>query len=66
MEFGILMTSHPNPVEEPYPHQGVTTRTTEEILRSLKLFAQHVIPAFHPPASCMAGGIGMDFRQRVG
>jgi hypothetical protein len=31
MEFGILMTSHPNPVEEPYPHQGVTARTTEEI-----------------------------------
>ncbi|MCA3312739.1 MAG: hypothetical protein ING24_00085 [Roseomonas sp.] len=54
MEFGILMTSHPNPVEEPYPHQGVTTRTTEEILRSLTLFAQHVIPAFHPSASCMA------------
>jgi hypothetical protein len=53
MEFGILMTSHPNPVEEPYPHQGVTARTTEEILRSLTFFAQHVIPAFHPPASCM-------------
>ena len=34
MEFGILMTSHPNPVEEPYPHQGVTARTTEEILRA--------------------------------
>jgi hypothetical protein len=53
MEFGILMTSHPNPVEEPYPHQGVTARTTEEILRSLTLFAQHVIPAFSPLASCM-------------
>ena len=54
MEFGILMTSHANPVEEPYPHQGVTARTTEEILCSLTLFAQHVIPAFHPPASRMA------------
>jgi hypothetical protein len=54
MEFGILMTSHPNPVEEPNPHQGVTARTTDEILCSLTLFAQHVIPAFHPPASCMA------------
>ena len=54
MEFSILMTSHPNPVEEPYPHQGVTARTTEEILCSLTLFAQHVIPAFHPPASRMA------------
>jgi hypothetical protein len=53
MEFGILMTSHPNPVEEPYPHQGVTARTTEEILCSLTLFAQHVIPAFSPLASCM-------------
>ena len=66
MEFGILMTSHPNPVEEPYPHQGVTARATEEILRSLTLFAQQAIPAFHPAASCMAGGIGMDFRLRVG
>ena len=54
MEFGILMTSHPNPVQEPYSHEGVTARTTEEILRSLTLFAQHVIPAFHPPAICMA------------
>jgi hypothetical protein len=54
MEFGIRMTSHPNPVEEPYPHQGATALTTQEILRSLTLFAQHVIPAFHPPASCMA------------
>jgi len=53
MEFGILMTSHPNPVEEPYPYQGVTARTTEEILCSLTLFAQHVIPAFHTPASCV-------------
>jgi len=54
MEFGILMTSHPNPVEEPYPHQCVTACTTEEILRSLALFAQHVIPAFRPLASCVA------------
>jgi hypothetical protein len=54
MEFGILMTSHPNLVEEPDPHQGATALTTEEILCSLALFAQHVIPAFHPPASCMA------------
>jgi hypothetical protein len=53
MEFGILVTSHPNPVEEPYPHQGVTARTTEEIQRSLTFFAQHVIPAFRPPASRM-------------
>ncbi len=54
MEFGILMTSHTNPVEEPYPHQGVTARNIEEILCSLTLFAQHVIPAFRPSASCMA------------
>jgi hypothetical protein len=32
----------------------LTALTTEEILRSLTLFAQHAIPAFHPPASCMA------------
>ena len=54
MEFGILMTSHLNPVEEPYPHRGLTARTSEEILRSPTLFAQHVIPAFRPPASRIA------------
>ena len=31
MEFGILLTSHPNPKEEPYPHRGVHARTTEEV-----------------------------------
>ncbi len=34
MEFGILVTSHPNPVEEPYPHQAVHARTTDEIIRA--------------------------------
>jgi alkanesulfonate monooxygenase SsuD/methylene tetrahydromethanopterin reductase-like flavin-dependent oxidoreductase (luciferase family) len=31
MEFGILFTSHPNHVTEPYPHQAVHARVTAEI-----------------------------------
>jgi alkanesulfonate monooxygenase SsuD/methylene tetrahydromethanopterin reductase-like flavin-dependent oxidoreductase (luciferase family) len=31
MEFGILFTSHPNHVSEPYPHQAVHARVTAEI-----------------------------------
>jgi alkanesulfonate monooxygenase SsuD/methylene tetrahydromethanopterin reductase-like flavin-dependent oxidoreductase (luciferase family) len=31
MEFGILFTSHPNHVTEPYPHQDVHARVTAEI-----------------------------------
>jgi alkanesulfonate monooxygenase SsuD/methylene tetrahydromethanopterin reductase-like flavin-dependent oxidoreductase (luciferase family) len=31
MEFGILFTSHPNPVSEPYPHRDVHARVTAEI-----------------------------------
>jgi alkanesulfonate monooxygenase SsuD/methylene tetrahydromethanopterin reductase-like flavin-dependent oxidoreductase (luciferase family) len=72
MEFGILFTSHPNHVAEPYPHRDVHARVTAEIeaadrlgydtawvaehyppyygheraMRSLTLFAEHVIPAF--------------------
>ena len=32
MEFGILFTSHPNHVTEPYPHQDVHSRVTAEIV----------------------------------
>jgi alkanesulfonate monooxygenase SsuD/methylene tetrahydromethanopterin reductase-like flavin-dependent oxidoreductase (luciferase family) len=31
MEFGILFTSHPNHVSEPYPHRDVHARVTSEI-----------------------------------
>jgi alkanesulfonate monooxygenase SsuD/methylene tetrahydromethanopterin reductase-like flavin-dependent oxidoreductase (luciferase family) len=31
MEFGILFTSHPNHVAEPYPHRDVHARVTAEI-----------------------------------
>jgi alkanesulfonate monooxygenase SsuD/methylene tetrahydromethanopterin reductase-like flavin-dependent oxidoreductase (luciferase family) len=31
MEFGILFTSHPNHVSEPYPHREVHARVTAEI-----------------------------------
>ena len=31
MEFGVLFTSHPNHVTEPYPHRGVHARVTAEI-----------------------------------
>ena len=31
MTFGILFTSHPNPVSEPYPHRVVHARVMAEI-----------------------------------
>jgi alkanesulfonate monooxygenase SsuD/methylene tetrahydromethanopterin reductase-like flavin-dependent oxidoreductase (luciferase family) len=31
MEFGVLFTSHPNHVTEPYPHRAVHARVTAEI-----------------------------------
>jgi alkanesulfonate monooxygenase SsuD/methylene tetrahydromethanopterin reductase-like flavin-dependent oxidoreductase (luciferase family) len=34
MEVGILFTSHPDPVSEPYPHQAIHARTTREILEA--------------------------------
>src|SRR5262249_8866971 len=37
MEFGILVTSHPNTDTEPYPHRGVHVRVTSEILRADEL-----------------------------
>ena len=37
MEFGVLLTSHPNPKEEPYPHRGVHQRTTEEVIEAERL-----------------------------
>lgn len=37
MEFGILFTSHPHKDNEPYPHQGVHARVTDEILAADRL-----------------------------
>jgi alkanesulfonate monooxygenase SsuD/methylene tetrahydromethanopterin reductase-like flavin-dependent oxidoreductase (luciferase family) len=37
MEFGILFTSHPHKDREPYPHQAVHARVTDEILAADRL-----------------------------
>ena len=37
MEFGILFTSHPHKDREPYPHQGVHARVTDEIIAADRL-----------------------------
>lgn len=34
MRVGILFTSHPDPVTEPYPHQAIHARTTREIIEA--------------------------------
>ena len=37
MQIGILHTSHPDPVTEPYPHHAVHARTTREVLEAEEL-----------------------------
>jgi alkanesulfonate monooxygenase SsuD/methylene tetrahydromethanopterin reductase-like flavin-dependent oxidoreductase (luciferase family) len=37
VEFGILFTSHPNAIEEPYPHRDVHARVTDEIIEAERL-----------------------------
>lgn len=37
MEFGILFTSHPHRDREPYPHQAVHARVTDEIVTADRL-----------------------------
>lgn len=37
MEFGILFTSHPHKDREPYPHQAVHARVTDEIVTADRL-----------------------------
>ena len=37
MDFGILFTSHPHKDREPYPHQAVHARVTEEIVAADRL-----------------------------
>ena len=34
MKVGVLFTSHPDPKTEPYPHQAVHARVTEEVLEA--------------------------------
>ena len=36
MEAGILLTSHPDPKDEPYPHQAIHARVTQEVLEAEK------------------------------
>lgn len=48
MEFGILYTSHPHKDREPYPHQAVHARVTEEIIAADRLgFATAWIAEHH-------------------
>ena len=47
MEVGILFTSHPDPETEPYPHQAIHARTTEEILEAEALGFDSVWIAEH-------------------
>ena len=37
MEAGILLTSYPDPKDEPYPHQAIHARVTQEVLEAEKL-----------------------------
>lgn len=51
MEFGVLFTAQPNPIEEPHSHRDVHVRTTDEVvardkaMRSRELFAERVAAA---------------------
>ena len=47
MEVGILLTSHPDPKSEPYPHQAIHERVTREILEAEELGFDSVWIAEH-------------------
>ena len=47
MEFGILFTSHPNPVAEPYPHRDVHARVTKQVVRADELGYDYAWVAEH-------------------
>ena len=47
MEFGILFTSHPNTVAEPYPHRDVHARVTKQIVRADELGYDYAWVAEH-------------------
>lgn len=37
MEFGLLLTSHPDPKSEPYPHHAIHARVTQEVIEAEEL-----------------------------
>ena len=47
MEFGILFTSHPNTVAEPYPHRDVHARVTKQVVRADELGYDYAWVAEH-------------------
>jgi alkanesulfonate monooxygenase SsuD/methylene tetrahydromethanopterin reductase-like flavin-dependent oxidoreductase (luciferase family) len=47
MKIGILYTSHPDPVTEPFPHHAVHARTTREVLEAEELGFDSVWIAEH-------------------
>ena len=47
MRVGILFTSHPDPVTEPYPHQAIHARVTREIMEAEELGFDSVWIAEH-------------------
>jgi alkanesulfonate monooxygenase SsuD/methylene tetrahydromethanopterin reductase-like flavin-dependent oxidoreductase (luciferase family) len=47
VEVGILLTSHPDPKSEPYPHQAIHERVTREILEAEELGFDSVWIAEH-------------------
>src|SRR5260370_15102981 len=47
MEFGILFTSHPNAVAEPYPHRDVHERVTKQVVRADELGYDYAWVAEH-------------------
>jgi alkanesulfonate monooxygenase SsuD/methylene tetrahydromethanopterin reductase-like flavin-dependent oxidoreductase (luciferase family) len=47
MEVGILLTSHPDPKSEPYPHQAIHQRVTNEVLEAERLGFDSVWIAEH-------------------
>ena len=47
MEFGLLLTSHPDPKSEPYPHQAIHARVTQEVIEAEQLGFDSVWIAEH-------------------
>ncbi len=47
MDVGILLTSHPDPKSEPYPHQAIHERVTREILEAERVGFDSVWIAEH-------------------
>lgn len=47
MEFGLLLTSHPDPKSEPYPHQAIHERVTNEVIEAEQLGFDSVWIAEH-------------------